>query len=169
MRVIVNFKNTNNNNNGTITFWNLVTFNYIIISRNLNSLNSLYSDIWATTAETSTFTPGNNAIDTIGAAYTQPAPANPTCTIYQDPNYVFTTNCQSNQLSSDNPAGGQQIIHAYIMGFKFNPNKTTTSFLGVGVFNTVDPPTAGTAENTWFVDINAAPSAANPVGPRVVI
>jgi hypothetical protein len=106
MRVIVNFKNTNTNNNGTITFWSLVTFNYIIISRNLNSLNTLYSDIWATTAETSTFTAGNNPIDAIGAAYTQAAPAVPTCTIYQDPNYVFSVACPTNKLSSDNPPGG---------------------------------------------------------------
>lgn len=44
MRIVVNFRNTND---GTITKWSLVTFTYIVVSRNLNGA---YSNIWATVA-----------------------------------------------------------------------------------------------------------------------
>lgn len=42
MRIVVNFRNPGD---GTITTWNLVSFTYIVVSRNLNGD---YSDIWAT-------------------------------------------------------------------------------------------------------------------------
>jgi hypothetical protein len=45
MRIVVNFRNPGD---GSITLWNLVSFTYIVVSRNLNGA---YSDIWATVAE----------------------------------------------------------------------------------------------------------------------
>ena len=48
MRVIVNFKNSNLANTGTITSWNMVTYTYIVVSKTFTS--STTSDIWATTA-----------------------------------------------------------------------------------------------------------------------
>ena len=45
MRIVVNFRNPAD---GSITLWNMVSFTYIVVSRNLNGA---YSDIWATVAE----------------------------------------------------------------------------------------------------------------------
>jgi hypothetical protein len=120
MQVTVNFRNPGD---GTITLWNLVSFSYIVVSRNLNNG---YSDIWATVAEVIQPVGGVAAIaiDTVGAAY-QSVNLN-LCTIYQDPNYVFALFCQPTTPASGANGGGQKIIHAYIMGFMWNPAKTTT-------------------------------------------
>ena len=44
MRVVVNFRNPGD---GSITLWTMVSFSYIVVSRNLNGA---YSDVWATVA-----------------------------------------------------------------------------------------------------------------------
>jgi hypothetical protein len=44
MRVVVNFRNPGD---GSITLWTMVSFSYIVVSRNLNGA---YSDVWATIA-----------------------------------------------------------------------------------------------------------------------
>jgi len=44
MRVVVNFRNPGD---GSITLWTMVSFSYIVVSRNLNGA---YADVWATIA-----------------------------------------------------------------------------------------------------------------------
>ena len=132
MRIVVDFRNAAD---GTITLWTKVSFTYIVVSR---SLNGDRSDIWATVAEVTdpTLIPhiGNlAAIDTIGAAF-QNTRVDGICNIYQDPNHVYAENCDSTQPASNITAtGGEELIHSYIMGFKWNPAKTTTSYLSAGV------------------------------------
>ena len=78
MRIVVDFRDPGS---GAITVWTMVSFTYIVVSRNMNGA---YSDIWATVA--SFDNPPNDApagIDVVGASY-QNAPAG-TCQIYADP------------------------------------------------------------------------------------
>ena len=72
MRIVVNFRNPAD---GSITLWNMVSFTYIVVSRNLNGG---FSNIWATVAETTAIptTAALAAIDLVGEAYrTTPATA----------------------------------------------------------------------------------------------
>jgi hypothetical protein len=63
MRIVVNFRNTND---GTITKWTLVTFTYIVVSRNLNGA---YSDIWATVASRTLTASISTPIDDLAPAF----------------------------------------------------------------------------------------------------
>ena len=83
MRIVVNFRNPGD---GTITLWNLVSFSYIVVSRNFAGT---YSDIWASVGEY--LNPVNNdagAFDTVGIIY-QAAATGASCQIYADPKYNF--------------------------------------------------------------------------------
>lgn len=156
MRIVVNFRNTND---GTITKWSLVTFTYIVVSRNLNGA---YSNIWATVAETTVF--GAGAIDLLGPAFVAGAGAD--CSIYTDPS-VNNGGCAAGTPIAGT-TGGSLIIHSYIMGFQWNSNKSSTNFLAASVFeaNSVPAGSPITSENTWIIDYAAAPLA---TGPQVII
>lgn len=137
MRIVVDFRNAAD---GTITLWTKVSFTYIVVSR---SLNGDRSDIWATVAEVTDPTviqhqviPGVT-IDTIGAAF-QNIRDPFICLIYQDPSHLYSRNCVAGDPASNTTTtGGDELIHSYIMGFKWNPAKTTTAYMYAGV--TTDP------------------------------
>lgn len=78
--------------------------------------------------------PANNvaaSIDTIGAGYsTAPAGGDTNCGIYKDPNYVLGDTCAQTSKTTSAGVGGQAILHVYVMGFRFNPLKTNSSYLG---------------------------------------
>jgi hypothetical protein len=157
MQVTVNFRNPGD---GSITLWNLVSFSYIVVSRNLNNG---YSDIWATVAEYSNpLDRTSAAIDLVGAAYQTPTAG--LCTVYQDPNYVFDPACAAATLSAGTTGGGQQVIHAYIMGFMYNPAKTTTQYLFAGVLKQF--PAAPVDDE---VAITVSVGAGSPYGPTFQI
>jgi hypothetical protein len=149
LSIVVNFQNPTD---GTVTTWSLVSFTYIIVSRNLNGA---YSDIWASVAEVYlTSSIASASIDAIGAAYkTAPAAGTPAvpppavpagssiCTVYQDPSFVMDfTNCATaaalGMLASGINGAGEIVIHPYIMGFNWNSNKSLNSILAVSIFNT---------------------------------
>lgn len=153
MRVVANFRNPAD---GVVTRWDLVSFTYIVVSRNLNGA---YSDIWATVAET-TNPPHNTpvAIDLVGAAYRNAASA---CTIYTDPNYVFNsgTCVSTSPATAGGLGGGQVVIHAYIMGFMYNPVKTAAHYLYAGVLKQFP----GTPNDPINTAVNLASSPYGPV------
>lgn len=132
MRITVNFRNPGD---GTITLWNLVSFSYIVVSR---SFSGAYSDIWATISSVSN--PGDTAllapaaVDPIGTYYLV---AGAQCSIYQDPNFVSrgTGVCNPAGATAVNglATGGSTVIHAYIMGFQYNPAKNTDNYLFASV------------------------------------
>lgn len=130
MRITVNFRNPGD---GTITLWNLVSFSYIVVSR---LFSGTYSDIWATIA--SVPNPVNNiaapaSVDTVGTYYLNAAGA--LCSIYQDPNYISSNSaaCKAAAVVAGTVTGGTTVIHAYIMGFQFNPAKTSAHYLFAAV------------------------------------
>ncbi len=131
MRITVNFRNPGD---GTITLWTLVSFSFIVVSR---TFSGTYSDIWATVASVSN--PGNTingaAVDPIGSYYLGATPTQ--CGIYQDPNYVSRGTAVCNAAGQTPiaglPTGGSTIIHAYIMGFQYNPAKNTANYLFASV------------------------------------
>ena len=131
MRVVVDFRNPGD---GAITTWNLVTYTYIVVSR---TLNGAYSDIWASVAEIDN--PSNNvlaAIDSIASGFQANLGALTSCAAFVDPNYAFsTTDATCNDLIARGAGGtnGNMVIHAYIMGFRYNPVVGTTNYLQVGV------------------------------------
>ena len=146
MRVTVNFRNPGD---GTITLWNLVSFSYIVVSR---SFSGTYSDIWATI--TSVSNPPNNvniagplgarAFDIIGTYY---GAAKSQCGIYQDANVVSfgTANAACGGVPATTAAaGGATVIHAYIMGFQYNPAKDTANYLFASVLPQLAANAAGT-------------------------
>jgi hypothetical protein len=135
MRIVVNFRNPAD---GTVTRWDMVSFTYIVVSRNFDGT---YSNIWATIAETTATTAGvTGAIDTLGAAYRTAAAG---CKIYTDPNYQFDPACAvGTPVDPTGAVGGDAVIHAYIMGFMYNPAKTTAHYLYAGVFKQAPPAAA---------------------------
>jgi hypothetical protein len=169
MRIVVNFRNTND---GTITKWTLVTFTYIVVSRNLNGA---YSDIWASTASHTLTATITAPIDTLGAEYQSTKSAGD-CRTYVDPGITVdeaAAACAGTVATNVDPLlGGNLIIHAYIMGFQWNSNKSTTNFLAASVFNTLggnavppgsDPLNAEEGKN--FIIVHGT----TPSGPTVTI
>lgn len=154
MRVVVDFRNPGD---GSITTWTLVTFTYIVVSR---TLNGAYSDIWATVAEIDN--PQHNTplpIDSIGGSYAT-APAN--CFAFQDPDFDFDqVNCDATLPRDPTGINGDIVIHAYIMGFRFNPALATNNHLSAGVYPQ-SPVNPATDELTVTVS-----AATNPSGPNV--
>lgn len=154
MRVVVDFRNPGD---GSITTWTLVTFTYIVVSR---TLNGAYSDIWATVAEIDN--PQHNTplpIDSIGGSYAT-APAN--CFAFQDPDFDFDqVNCDATLPRDPTGINGDIVIHAYIMGFRFNPALATNNHLSAGVYPQ-SPINPATDELTVTVS-----AATNPSGPNV--
>jgi hypothetical protein len=133
MRIVVNFLNPSSvGTSKVITKWNLVTFTYIVVSRNFDGQ---YSTIWATTAEASiTSDIVGSPIDKIASVFTQ-VPAG-SCVTYQDPNFVFDPACitTATAWTGANTPGGEVIVHAYIMGFQWNSNRSSNQFVAAGVF-----------------------------------
>ena len=180
MRIVVNFRNPSG---GAITRWNMVTFTYIVVSR---YLSGTFSDIWVTIAETigdsatippsSTATASNagQSYDTIGAAYqTTPVAGPSNCQIYSDPNYNFVNgSCVPTVLATaDGASGGDNILHAYIMGFMWNPAVTTTRYLYAGAISTGTNnfPFASSTEAKAAEDSAGINFAATPYGPLVYL
>ena len=132
MRIVVNFRNPGD---GTITLWNLVSFSYIVVSRNFAGT---YSDIWASVGEYLNPVDGvATAFDRVGIIYQAQATATTNCQIYTDPQYNFGTTCNAaTTIAAGSVLGGKKIIHAYIMGFMWNPQKTTTQYLSGGIVPT---------------------------------
>lgn len=128
MRIVVNFRSTNLN---IITKWTQVTFTYIVVSR---FLNGAYSDIWATVAESTLVTSIANApVDRIASVFgTDPATTN-VCQMYVDPLLVIDLAGCSDVTAATGADGGTTIIHAYIMGFQWNPARSNTNFLAASV------------------------------------
>ena len=77
MRIVVDFRNPADN---VITSWTLVSFNYIVVSRNVNGA---YSDIWATVAE-QRIGPGDFAgsIDGTGFTFNVDPATDAKCSVY---------------------------------------------------------------------------------------
>lgn len=100
----MNFRNPAD---GTVTRWDLVSFTYIVVSRNFDGT---YSNIWATVAEVTA--PGLTGlpapIDAVGAAFRTAVGA--TCSVYADPNFAFNDAaggaCDPAALVNANTAGG---------------------------------------------------------------
>ena len=86
MRLVINFLNPSSVGTSTvITKWNLVTFTYLVVSRNFAGS---YSTIWATTAETSiTKDLKPDDVDQIANPFKVAPPDS--CAAYTDPNFVF--------------------------------------------------------------------------------
>jgi len=139
MRLTVNFRNPSD---GTVTLWSVVSFSYIVVSR---TFSGSYSDIWATVAEATnpadTFTTpvSNAAFDAIGVIYQRDTSTNPftakSCVIYTDPFYSVDAACDASTpiVAATLSQNGKQIVHTYIMGFIWNPAKTTKQYLSLGV------------------------------------
>ena len=134
MRVTVDFRDPGS---GAITSWTLVSFTYIVVSR---FFNGAYSDIWASVASISNpphDTP--QAIDlNTGIFGDDLGGAGQTCETYTDPFYnhpdaTANTNCPTAAVNTAGDAGGAVIIHAYIMGFRYNAQQSTTRYLAAGV------------------------------------
>ena len=132
MRIVVNFRNPGD---GTVTLWNLVSFSYIVVSRNFAGT---YSDIWASVGEYLNPADGATAaFDTVGIIYQAAATTATNCPIYTDPQYNFGGTCNAAAaIAAGSVVGGKKIIHAYIMGFMWNPQKTTTQYLSGGIIPT---------------------------------
>lgn len=135
MRVVVNFRNPGD---GSITLWTMVSFSYIVVSRNLNGA---YSDVWATIAEITNPVDGATAsVDKIGVVYNQAVPAG-TCSAYTDPFVVADrAGCQNIASVAGSKLGGKILVHSYIMGFMYNPVKTLKHYLQVGIKPTLTAP-----------------------------
>jgi hypothetical protein len=91
MRITVNFLNPSTYGTSTvITKWNLVSFTYIVVSRNFQGT---FSNIWATTSEISLSTAiVGTAIDTTSTVYDSSATHSTTaCLLYQDPYFIIPT------------------------------------------------------------------------------
>jgi hypothetical protein len=139
MRIVVNYLNPSTFGTSTkITQWNLVTFTYIVVSRNFQGA---FSNIWATTSEASISTPlGGAPIDDKTGIFANGPNGN--CLVYTDPNYNLQNNpCDPTfAWSAAAQPGGRLITHAYIMGFQWNSNRSTTSFLSASAYGTnIDP------------------------------
>jgi hypothetical protein len=125
MRIVVNFLNPSSIGVSTnVTRWNLVTFTYIVVSRNFAGSAST---IWATTAETAvTVDIEHEPIDSIGSAFNLGAVPTGDCVAYKDPSVVFDPTACDLSAAWTTTAGGQLMVHAYIMGFQWNTAKSTT-------------------------------------------
>ena len=164
----------------------MVSFTYIVVSK---YLNGAYTDIWATVA--SIENPSHDtpqAIDGLGGSYTtdpNAAGGSGTCAIFTDPDishdYGATGSCEDSAVDSNGVDGGMHIVHAYIMGFRFNPAIQTTpdSYLYAGVlpggqypadpdsYEFTDDPTAPFGTVNIVYNANPAPPPGTPVGPQV--
>jgi hypothetical protein len=145
MRIVINYRTTNPGLVPILTRWTKVSFTYIVVSR---SFSGAYSDIWATVAEVTgpQLAAANSgspvAVDLYGFAFSTATGALPPsgCTAYRDPTmtHVFeTTTCGA--LPFTNPpndlAGGKLGVHAYIMGFGWDPSRSANKVLAASVFN----------------------------------
>ena len=171
MRIVVDFRDPGS---GAITSWTMVSFTYIVVSR---ILNTGYTDIWATIA--SIDNPQHDVplpIDQVGAAYLN----NPTvgnCQTFIDPNMQHDLNagtCSGAAVNTAGNNGGIHVVHAYVMGFRYNAQMSTTSYLYAGVIPDypVNPANMQFADATaggavGGVTIDYALGAGVPKGPRV--
>ena len=155
MRVVVNYRSTIIGVPQVLTRWTKVSYTYIVVSR---TFSGAYSDIWANTvevqgAELAAANTAPVAVDLNALIFTQAAITAPaTCTAYVDPNFAFqsgigTCSAGSITLAPTNTAGGRLIIHAYIMGFGWDPSRSTDRILAASVFNQ-DYNTFATARTT---------------------
>lgn len=166
MRIVVDFRNPGN---GYITVWTMVSFTYIVVSRNLNGG---FSDIWATVAESTATTTGtSNSIDLVGAGY-QAALSG--CKVYVDPNMLYNNAapaCRGTIATADGTAGGSLVVHTYIMGFRYNPVQSTTRYLYAGVNPVSDVVDFNKHEISDSTDTTTPQIsvAGSPYGPEVVI
>jgi hypothetical protein len=162
MRIVVNFRNPGE---GSITQWNMVSFSYIVVSRNFAGT---FSNIWAHVAEYVNPADSNNAaFDTVGLLYLQdPAGAlatGSTCSIYTDPFYSVGSGCAAGTaITAGSTAGGKKLVHTYIMGFMWNPAKTTAHYLAGGV---IPRTTGGTSLNENLVAVTLSQTATAAKGP----
>jgi len=160
MRIVVNYRTNNPGLTPILTRWTKVSFTYIIVSRNFNGA---YSDIWATVAEAhgveivnaNTGITASVPIDSYGFQFSAAAPPATTCSAYSDPTFNYAPlvdTCYTNPLSNppSNAAGGRLLIHAYIMGFGFDPSRSKDRFLAVSVFNKNYPIYDGAGSLTSF-------------------
>lgn len=131
MRIVVNYRTTNPGFTPILTKWTRVSFTYIVVSR---SFTGAYSDIWATVAEVqgpqlAAANIAPIAVDLIGFPFAKAAVTSSSCTAYRDTTgigfgyHTGATTCGAADLAvpPTHAAGGRLVIHAYIMGFGFNP------------------------------------------------
>lgn len=169
MRIVVNFLNPSSIGTSTnVTRWNLVTFTYIVVSRNFGGSSTT---IWATTAETAvTNDIVHKSIDSIASAYQQAAAPTGDCVVYKDPNFVFDAACAAGTAwDGTTTGGGKMIVHAYIMGFQWNTAKSTTQHLGgYGfLFNPAAFDSTAAEAYTTGAGLTADPGA-DVTGPNIV-
>lgn len=176
MKIVVDFRNPSTTSSNTgVTKWTQVSFNYLVVSRNFNGL---YSTIWASSIEATSLNLAaniNGEIDTVNPIFTNPSPADQ-CYTYADPNFILDPTCDGTVGwdNENNPViGGSYVVHAYIMGFKWNSNRSSTSYLSAGVF-AVNPADATFDSSAAELIGAAAPTysivtGASPAGPRVFV
>lgn len=173
MRIVVNFLNPSSIGTSTvITKWNMVTFTYIVVSRNFAGSTST---IWASTAERSITGTVLGAIDTIAGEFTSAPPAG-VCSTYTDPNFVFDTGCAAGTAwAATGVTGGTLIVHPYIMGFQWNSARSQNRYLAAGVF-AHDPPNFDSSANevygvgapNFLITFGSA-APATPFGPNIYV
>jgi hypothetical protein len=164
MRIVVNYRtNLASGVPGLVpilTRWTKVSFTYIVVSR---IFSGSYSDIWATVAEVqgtqiAAANGGAVAVDLYGFPF-QPAvgPAG-VCSAYKDPAFDFeigTPTCGNGLIQNppNDAQGGRLVVHAYIMGFGWDPARSSDRFLAASVFNqNYLPFTTGAAIPNVFPD-----------------
>ena len=151
MRIVVNYRSIYRANLPVVlTKWTKVSFTYIVVSR---SFSGAYSDIWATVAEVQDqeIAAANSAlvpVDLIGLAFTKTANPPTNCGAYSDsgaganqgfnyaaPGGAIPTKCSSAVIPTPttNAQGGRLIVHSYIMGFGFDPARSTNRYLAASV------------------------------------
>ena len=168
MRVVVNYRSTIIGVPQVLTRWTKVSYTYIVVSR---TFSGAYSDIWANTvevqgAELAAANTAPVAVDLNALIFTStPIGPSATCTAYVDPNFAFqsgtgTCSALNIPLAPTNTAGGRLIIHAYIMGFGWDPSRSTDRILAASVFNQ-DYNTFATALTTIANQGEAVLEAAN--------
>ena len=173
MRIVVDFRDPGS---GAITAWTMVSFTYIVVSRNFNGA---YSDIWASVADVNNPQHDNPvAIDLLGSAFRGAASqGGAACRIYDDPTYTHDPTsgaCDAAAVDTAGTAGGAAIIHAYIMGFRYNAQQSTTRYLAAGVLpdypvvpNTMESPNLAPAIAGSITITDNVGATTNPSGPHV--
>ncbi len=167
MRIVINFLNPSSiGTSTTITKWNLVTFTYIVVSRNFGGTSS---PIWATTAEGAiTASIEHLPIDQIASAFQDDIPTT-NCVAYQDPLLVFDPAAcvPTDAWATAGDAGGQLIVHAYIMGFQWNSARSTTQYLAASGFLFLNDDTIDTSLAEVYVEGVDTGPAADVTGPTM--
>jgi hypothetical protein len=88
--------------------------------------------------------------------------------MYIDPNMAIDpSTCDPAILADAAGLGGTAVIHAYIMGFQWNPAKSATNFLAASVIKGDGTVTPTSDSLNWAFSAQAGPPGPN--GPQISI